>query len=119
MGYERSTYIKSDSRESRGGIQSLLNPQEPSSFPISSPTTFFKPPWFRYVEEEFTASRETCSLSDFTSFAKMTVWSQREEDVVGFLERMCSNHVNIPVGRTDHALLCSMCVESFRARKAI
>ncbi len=103
MGYERTMYVKptepQDMLNSPGGIEAMLRREEdPSSLSVSQPTTFFKPPWFRYVEEEFTASRETCSLSDFTSFAKMMVWSNQKEDVVDFLEWMCSNGVDVPVG---------------------
>ncbi len=109
MGYERTMYVKpaSDPMESGGGIQALLNRSDldPSSLTMSEPMSFFKPSWFDIVQEEFTASRETCSLSDFTSFAKMMVWSNKTEDVVNYLERLCSNHVDIPVGKLQYKLI--------------
>ncbi len=53
--------------------------------------------WFDNVQAEFIASRETCSLSDLTSFAKMEVRSSGLE-VVNFLQYLCSGNIDIKVG---------------------
>ena len=37
------------------------------------------------------------SLCDYSSFAKMDLWSAGDE-VVKFLQRMCSNDIDVPVG---------------------
>jgi len=121
MGYERPMYVVGDavgeeedsatSEESddgndevegrRGGVglaALLAKPKHPGSLTVARSDTFYKPPWFEIVEQEFTASRERCSLSDFTSFAKMEVWSKEKSAVVDFLENLCSNNIDVDVG---------------------
>jgi len=90
MGYERPMYVVRESHrqeessadsdgeedadgDSPVGIAGLLAKKDPGSLTVARSDTFYMPPWFQIVEEEFTASRERCSLSDFTSFAKVSL----------------------------------------------
>ena len=59
--------------------------------------TFFKPPWFEAVQEEFKATREGVSVCDFSSFAKFDIFSSGSE-AVSFLLHLCSNDIDIPIG---------------------
>ena len=59
--------------------------------------TFFKPPWFEAVQEEFKATREGVSVCDFSSFAKFDIFSSGSE-AVSFLQHLCSNDIDIPIG---------------------
>ena len=43
------------------------------------------------------ASREGVTMCDYSSFAKFDVWSAGTE-AVEFLQKMCSNDIDIPVG---------------------
>lgn len=36
--------------------------------------TFFKPPWFDYLESEYMACRRKVALLDYSSFTKLEVW---------------------------------------------
>lgn len=83
MGFERALYFdKTKSREER-----LCPP----------PTSFGKPPWFDIVRDEYTACRERIGLIDMSSFTKSFIMSAGTE-VVNFLQLLCSNDVDIPVG---------------------
>lgn len=102
MGYERPMYFKPDSDEPpTGGLQSLEEDSRPLAVTLAKSDTFFKPPWFKFVEDEFVASREACSLCDYSSFAKTEVWSGGLE-VVDFLQRLCSSDVDVPIGSVVH-----------------
>ncbi|XP_023222098.1 pyruvate dehydrogenase phosphatase regulatory subunit, mitochondrial-like [Centruroides sculpturatus] len=83
MGFERALYFdKTKSREER-----LCPP----------PTSFGKPPWFDIVRDEYIACRERVGLIDMSSFTKSFIMSAGTE-VVNFLQLLCSNDVDIPVG---------------------
>ena len=100
MGYERPMYFQ-ESEEKSGfiGLESIKGDTDASSLTIAKSNTFYKPSWFDCVKEEFTASREAVSISDFSSFAKIDVWSAGNE-VVDFLQNMCSNDVDVPIGKS-------------------
>ena len=60
------------------------------SVSIAETKTFYKPPWFWEVSEEFTAARAKVAVCDYSSFAKFDLWSSGTE-VVDFLQKLCSN----------------------------
>lgn len=105
MGYERPMYFQETEEASSGfvGLESIQGDTDASSLTIAKSNTFFKPSWFDCVKEEFTASREAVSLCDYSSFAKMDLWSAGKE-VVDFLQNMCSNDVDVPIG--NHHAVC-------------
>lgn len=74
---------------------------ETGSMLLSSTRTFFKPPWFNEAEKEFQATRNNVSVCDYSSFAKFDIWSAGTE-VVEFLQYICSNDVDVPVGSIVH-----------------
>lgn len=98
MGYERAMYFEKDSTAVDYTQGYVEGDSEASSLSINKTDTFYKPHWFNVVAEEFAASRETVSLTDYSSFAKMDLWSGGTE-VVDFLQRLCSNDVDIPIGK--------------------
>jgi pyruvate dehydrogenase phosphatase regulatory subunit len=83
------------------GLDSFQGDTETSSLNVATSNTFYKPPWFDSVREEFESSREGVSLCDYSSFAKVDIWSGGLE-VVDFLQYMCSNDVDIPIGHIVH-----------------
>ncbi len=104
MGYERPMYFnKKSSLEDKQflGLDSIQGDTETSSLNVAKSNTFYKPPWFNDVRSEFIASREAVSLCDYSSFAKMDLWSAGRE-VVDFLQYMCSNDVDIEIGSMVH-----------------
>jgi len=109
MGYERPMFFKLKKPQSLDlGLMGLEAQEEAVSsqgetlkLPIAKTDTFYRPPWFQAAAEEFQATREAVSLCDYSSFAKMDLWSKGNE-VVEFLQRLCSNDVDIPVGSIVH-----------------
>jgi len=59
--------------------------------------TFGKPDFFDHIEDEYLVCREGVGLIDMSSFAKFIVRGDRNS-VVSYLQTLCSNDVNIPVG---------------------
>ena len=59
--------------------------------------TFKKPEFFDHVEDEYHVCREGVGLIDMSSFAKFIVKGEKDS-VVTYLQRLCSNDVDIPVG---------------------
>ncbi|CAG0879333.1 unnamed protein product [Darwinula stevensoni] len=119
MGYERACYFDPQ------GI--TLPPQGPtgylpegtiydweSSLRIARTETFGKPPWFDLVHGEYLACRERVGICDFSSFTKLELWlafitgweknllQSNGTEVVDALQYLCSNNVDIPVGRIVH-----------------
>merc|ERR1719295_194055 len=109
MGYERPMFFKLKKPQSLDmGLLGMDAAEEaaPSQgetlkLPIAKTETFYRPPWFQASAEEFQATREAVSLCDYSSFAKMDLWSAGTE-VVDFLQYMCSNDVDIPIGHIAH-----------------
>ena len=104
MGYERPMYFNKTESEDKQflGLSSYIQGDtDSSSLNVATSNTFFKPSWFESVKEEFVASRESVSLCDYSSFAKMDIWSGGLE-VVDFLQFMCSNDIDIPIGHIIH-----------------
>ncbi|KAK7864281.1 hypothetical protein R5R35_009540 [Gryllus longicercus] len=88
MGYERPLYF--DSTYSSEG--------PPPEMP---PGSFYKPKFFDFMKEEYIACREGVGIIDMSSFSKIQITSAATE-VVDYLQRVCSNDVNIPVGGIVH-----------------
>lgn len=70
-------------------------------FRISQTSTFGKPEWFDHVSVEYDACRDKIGLADYSSFTKYDLWSKKTE-VVDFLQYLCSNDVNVPIGSIIH-----------------
>ena len=115
MGYERAMYFETEKEPvdmrtfglNSGGIKGLDQPKD-DTLPDESDQnheknihvqteTFFKPPWFNAVEQEFKATRENVSIIDYSSFAKFDIFSAGKE-AVDFLQYMCSNDIDVPIG---------------------
>ena len=108
MGYERPSYFRLKKPQSLdmgllGMDQEEAAKREGGTITLekAKTKTFRRPPWFQAAAEEFQATRETVSLCDYSSFAKIDLWSSGLE-VKEFLQMMCSNNVDIPVGSIVH-----------------
>lgn len=93
MGYERPCYYD------KSGNQ--IDSQGNTVFRIAHTNTFGKPEWFGLVESEYRACRERIGLADYSSFTKIDLWSKGTE-IVDFLQYLCSNDVDIPIGNVCH-----------------
>lgn len=91
MGYERASYFD----------RQLVKLKDTAKFRISDTKTFAKPPWFDYVAAEYDACRDKVGISDYSSFTKIDLWSKGTE-VVDYLQRLCSNDVDVPIGSIAH-----------------
>ena len=109
MGYERAMYFKKQEApldlsyfglgEDFRKASDPINKDE--SVSIAETKTFFKPPWFKEVSEEFYAARAKVAVCDYSSFAKFDLWSSGRE-VVDFLQKLCSNDIDMPIGCIRH-----------------
>ncbi|XP_043527006.1 pyruvate dehydrogenase phosphatase regulatory subunit, mitochondrial isoform X2 [Frieseomelitta varia] len=95
MGYERPSWFQLDDDNDLETIDGFQRCK------IAYTNTFSKPPWFEAVSNEYAACRETIGLSDYSSFTKIDLWSNGME-VVDFLQYLCSNDVDVPVGGIIH-----------------
>ncbi|XP_059094431.1 pyruvate dehydrogenase phosphatase regulatory subunit, mitochondrial-like [Tigriopus californicus] len=59
--------------------------------------TFGKPECFDQIEEEYHVCREAVGIIDMSSFSKFVI-NGDEHALVEYLQNLCSNNVNIPVG---------------------
>lgn len=59
--------------------------------------TFGKPECFDQIEEEYHVCRESVGIIDMSSFSKFVI-NGEEHALVDYLQNLCSNNVNIPVG---------------------
>ncbi|CAH0401761.1 unnamed protein product [Chilo suppressalis] len=94
MGYERPTWFEPVDK-------STVASQSPRPFKIASTKTFGKPHWFETVQREYWACREAVGIADYSSFTKIDLQSPGGE-VVDFLQYVCSNDVDVPVGSIIH-----------------
>lgn len=83
MGFERALFFDP---------QHILGENHTSPEP-----TYGKPAWLEHVHREYVACRERVGLSDMSSFTKFYLESGGLE-VVDFLQLLCSNDVDVPVG---------------------
>lgn len=88
MGFERALYF--DPSYTRG-----------DPLPVMPHGTFGKPKFFDFMREEYIACREGVGIIDMSSFTKFEIKSAGRE-VVSYLQHLCSNDVNIPVGGIAH-----------------
>lgn len=93
MGYERPNYFDLAGKE--------VDAHGNTIFRIAHTKTFGKPHWFDLVADEYRACRERIGLADYSSFTKIDLWSKGNE-IVEFLQKMCSNDVDIPIGNICH-----------------
>ncbi len=64
--------------------------------------SFGRQNWFPYAAEEHRAAREAVALFDLSSFAKIEVTGR---DALQLLHRVCTNDVDVAVGRLVYTLL--------------
>merc|ERR1719427_146203 len=83
MGWERALYF--DPYHHRE--------DPPAELPEGS---FGKPEFFDHIEDEYLVCREGVGVIDMSSFAKFIVKGE-EESVVNYLQKLCSNDVDIPI----------------------
>nr|XP_022914897.1 pyruvate dehydrogenase phosphatase regulatory subunit, mitochondrial-like isoform X1 [Onthophagus taurus] len=88
MAYERALYFNVNYK--KGGPK-----------PEMPPGTFFKPKFFDFMREEYLACREGVGIIDMSSFSKIEVESENM-DVVSYLQRLCSNDIDVPIGHIVH-----------------
>lgn len=88
MAYERPLYFDSN-----------YKPGDP--IPHMPPGSFYKPRFFEHMREEFLACKESVGIIDMSSFSKILIKSDTDE-VVDYLQYLCSNDINVPVGAIVH-----------------
>ena len=79
MGYERAMYFKKEAAPlslsyfglggSKGGSFGLSKPDPPvidGPVRVAQTNTFYQPPWWNEVQDEYFASRESVSLTDYS-----------------------------------------------------
>lgn len=86
MAYERALYF--DTTHKVGD----------KSFPIMPQPTFFMPKFFNFLKDEFTACTATVGIIDISSFSKIKIKSSSTADIVNYLQQLCCNDVDIPIG---------------------
>ena len=59
--------------------------------------TFGKPEYFEFLEDEYVVCREGVGLIDMSSYAKFNLAGEKYH-LIKFLQKMCSNDIDIPVG---------------------
>lgn len=65
------------------------------------PGSFYKPKFFDFMKEEYLACREGVGIIDMSSFSKIEIQSENM-DSIAYLQRLCSNDINIPIGSIVH-----------------
>ena len=100
MGYERVAYYEprpySDSGTFDGDTTSGGQTSE-APYRVFYTNTLMKPHWFENVRNEYRACREAMALCDYSTLTKLDITSSGSE-VVDFLQYVCSNDVDIPIG---------------------
>ncbi|XP_071535979.1 pyruvate dehydrogenase phosphatase regulatory subunit, mitochondrial-like isoform X2 [Panulirus ornatus] len=89
MGFERPLYF--DITHKRN--------DPPAQMPEG---TFRKPSFIDCIREEYQACREGVGVIDLSSFTKIEVTSAGSQ-VVEYMQKLCSNDVNVPVGGVIHS----------------
>ncbi|XP_031549620.1 pyruvate dehydrogenase phosphatase regulatory subunit, mitochondrial-like [Actinia tenebrosa] len=64
--------------------------------------TFGKPHWFKNVEEECKACRDTVAVVDLTCFGLFELESQNTSESLELLQSLCVNDIDIPIGHAIH-----------------
>lgn len=71
-------------------------------FRVATTDTYARPHWFDFAVEEYKACREKVGLCDYSSFTKIDIWSADKAEVVDYLQMLCSNDCDMPVGSIIH-----------------
>ena len=64
--------------------------------------SFHRPSWFNYAQPEQKAAREAVAMIDYSMLGKLMVEGR---DAVEFLQRVCTNDIDMPVGRVAYTLM--------------
>lgn len=78
-----------------------IQKHEESPYQIAYTNTFMKPHWFDAVRREYRSCRESVAICDYSPFTKLDLTSAGSE-IVDFLQYVCSNDIDIPVGAIVH-----------------
>ena len=97
MGYERAAYYEPNAFEN----DDMIGQNAEAPYRVAYTNSFMKPHWFDAVRCEYRACRESVAIADYSSFTKLDLTSSGTE-VVDFLQYVCSNDVDIPVGGIIH-----------------
>lgn len=71
-------------------------------FRVATTDSYTRPHWFEFAAEEYKACREKVGLCDYSSFTKIDIWAADKADVVEYLQMLCSNDCDMPVGSIIH-----------------
>ena len=64
--------------------------------------SFDRPSWFAHAQAEQKAAREAVAMIDYSMLGKLMV---EGPDAEGFLQRICTNDMSLPVGKVAYTLL--------------
>ncbi|WP_299881500.1 FAD-dependent oxidoreductase [uncultured Sulfitobacter sp.] len=64
--------------------------------------SFFRPGWFDHAQAEQKAAREGVAMIDYSMLGKLIV---EGPDALNFLQRICTNDIDVPVGRVVYSLM--------------
>ena len=64
--------------------------------------SFHRPNWFDYAQAEQKAAREGVGIIDYSMLGKLMV---EGPDALGFLQRICTNDIDVPIGRVTYTLI--------------
>ena len=102
MGYERAAYYEPKPYMDSGTFDDDSGQNVEAAYRIFYTNTLMKPQWFENVRNEYRACREAVALADYScTFTKLDLTSAGSE-VVDFLQYVCSNDVDIPIGGIIH-----------------
>ena len=64
--------------------------------------SFHRPSWFDHAQAEQKAARDAVAMIDYSMLGKLMVEGR---DATSFLQRVCTNDIDIPVGRVVYTLM--------------
>ncbi|MFK7937819.1 MAG: FAD-dependent oxidoreductase [Roseovarius sp.] len=64
--------------------------------------SFYRPSWFDQAQAEQKAAREGVAMIDYSMLGKLMV---EGADALNFLQRICTNDIDVPVGRVAYTLM--------------
>ena len=64
--------------------------------------SFHRPSWFDHAQAEQKAAREGVAMIDYSMLGKLMV---EGTDALSFLQRICTNDIDVPVGRVAYTLM--------------
>ncbi|XP_065165300.1 pyruvate dehydrogenase phosphatase regulatory subunit, mitochondrial-like [Atheta coriaria] len=91
MAYERALYFDSTAAL-----------DDHTKLPEMPPGSFYKPAFFDFMQEEYLACREGVGIIDMSSFSKIEIKSDNLQEIITYLQRLCTNDIDIPVGAIVH-----------------